>query len=492
MKERPNILVFMTDHQRGDMAPPFKRAITPNLDEFYQNAAAFSQAYCPSPHCCPARASFFSGLYPSEHGVWNNVDVGNTLSRGLNDNVRLFSEDLMESGYEMYFSGKWHVSAEEGPLERGFSHCYPAHNWYKKLPKTPNTSEWNYYKSKKSINEANASTVIEKSDERLPSQLLREGYPDFSIYGEKSDVFGDEKVVNEGCTFIRDAANCSTPWFHYIGVLGPHDPYYAAKEFLDMYPVESIELPVNFYDDMKDKPNLYRRTKDRFSQLTEGEYKEAIRHYLAFCSYEDFLFGKIIDTLKETDQYENTVVIYTSDHGDYAGEHGLFAKGLPCFKGAYSIPLLIGSGGDFFKVKGRSFDEFVSITDIAPTILDFASIPQREMSGKSLIGFLNEEKTEDWTDAVYTQSNGNELYGIQRSVMTRDWKYVYNGFDYDELYNLADDPDEMTNLAGKEGYSAIKKDLAYRLWRFAYEHKETSINPYVMVSLAEFGPGIIF
>lgn len=492
MNIKPNILVFMTDHQRGDMAPPFKRAITPNLDEFYKNAVSFKHTYCTSPHCCPSRASFFSGLYPSEHGVWNNVDVGNSLSRGLNDDIKLFSEDLKESGYEMYFSGKWHVSGEEGPRERGFEHCFPAHNGYKKLPKIPQTFEWEQYKSKKSINEMNASTEIEKSETRLPSRLLREGYPDFSLYGEKYDVFGDERIVDEGCNFIKKSAKSSTPWFNYIGVLGPHDPYYVGKEFLNLYPTESIELPKNFCDDMLDKPNLYRRTKERFAQLTEDEYKEAIRHYLAFCSYLDYLFGKIINTLKETNQLLNTIVIYTSDHGDYAGEHGLFAKGLPCFKGAYSIPLLIGNAGDFITEKGKTVDAFVSITDIAPTILDLAKTSQREMSGKSLMGFLNNKGVKDWRDAVFTQSNGNELYGIQRSVMTKKWKYVYNGFDYDELYDMENDSDEMINLSSKSEYTKVKRGFAFRLWEFAYKHKETSVNPYVMVSLAEFGPGIIF
>ena len=80
----------------------------------------FRRAYCPSPHCCPSRATFFSGLYPSQHGVWNNVNLADALSKGLYDNVRLFSEDLKENGYHLYHSGKWHISALEGPQNRGF------------------------------------------------------------------------------------------------------------------------------------------------------------------------------------------------------------------------------------------------------------------------------------------------------------------------------------------------------------------------------------
>ena len=93
---KPNFLIFMTDQQRGDMQPTFGKAITPNLEKLAENGVVFRRAYCPSPHCCPSRATFFSGLYPSRHGVWNNVDLADALSRGLYDDVRLFSEDLKE------------------------------------------------------------------------------------------------------------------------------------------------------------------------------------------------------------------------------------------------------------------------------------------------------------------------------------------------------------------------------------------------------------
>jgi len=89
--QRPNILVFMTDQQRADTIPPYSRARMPNLERFCSDGVVFTQAFCPSPHCCPSRATFFTGLYPSQHGVWNNVDVPNTLSRGLHEGVRLWS-----------------------------------------------------------------------------------------------------------------------------------------------------------------------------------------------------------------------------------------------------------------------------------------------------------------------------------------------------------------------------------------------------------------
>lgn len=111
----------MTDQQRADSIAPYRRAHTPNVDRLGKEGVTFSQTYCPSPHCCPSRASFFTGLYPSEHGVRNNVDVGNALSRGPFPGTRLFSDDLKDAGYELYFSGKWHVSSLDTPADRGWT-----------------------------------------------------------------------------------------------------------------------------------------------------------------------------------------------------------------------------------------------------------------------------------------------------------------------------------------------------------------------------------
>ena len=110
----------MTDQQLGTTQQSGGPAYMPNLERLKRHGVTFQEAYCPSPHCCPSRASFFSGLYPSEHGIWNNIDLADAFSHGLNEGIRLFSEDLKEAGYQMYFSGKWHVSAEEGPGDRGF------------------------------------------------------------------------------------------------------------------------------------------------------------------------------------------------------------------------------------------------------------------------------------------------------------------------------------------------------------------------------------
>jgi arylsulfatase A-like enzyme len=505
--KRPNILVFMTDQQRADSVAPYRRAHTPNVDRLAKEGVTFSQAYCPSPHCCPSRATFFTGLYPSEHGVWNNVDVGNALSRGPFPGTRLFSDDLKEAGYELYFSGKWHVSALDTPADRGWTMSkaqmggraqalVPAMT----APRKP--GDWHGYDGRPPLNEWHRYALLAQRPEptrRYEAQILRPGYGTYTHYGQaepggKGGFAFDRRVVDDAIRFIRQRPReGGNPWVQYVGIIGPHDPYFLPKEFLDLYKIDDVHLPENFADRMADKPALYRRTRDRFDQLPEAEHREALRHYLAYCSYVDALFGEVLKAMEETGELDDTLVLYTSDHGDYAADHGLWCKGLPCFRGAYHIPAVVRWPGGV-KQPGRTVDAFVSTADFAPTFLEAAGAKvDRPMTGRSLVPFLHDESAPpDWRDAVFTQSNGNELYGIQRSVATRKWKYVYNGFDYDELYDLEADPGETKNLAPDPKYRDVIHDMCHRLWRFAFEHKDVAINDYILVALAPFGPAEAF
>ncbi len=480
MNSKPNFLVFMTDHQRGDMQPPFQKAYTPNLDKLYQQGVSFTNAHCPSPHCCPSRATFFSGLYPSEHGIWNNVNVSNTLSRRLFDGVRLFSEDFKDAGYNLYYSGKWHVSAEEGPQHRGFELLHHEMT-YRTYENVPCTEEWQTYRQK---------PPCDMTKERQEGQILRPGYPLYTQYGIEENPFGDADVVDAAIKKIH-TLDADNPFFLYVGTLGPHDPYDVPQRFLDLYKPENIQLPASFSDDMSDKPALYRRTRDRYAQLTEAEHRESMRRYLAFCSYEDHLFGQLIEALQENDLLDNTVVLYLSDHGDYMGAHRLWAKGLPCFKEAYHICATMGYGG--LTPKGQVCDRLVSLADFAPTLLQLAGLSvDRSFTGTTLLPLLDSQTPTNWRNALFTQSNGNEVYGIQRAVFDDKYKYVFNGFDYDELYDLIKDPHEMHNIIGEAGSDEIVERYCKLLWQFAYDHQDSIVNDYIMTALVPYGPGIIF
>jgi arylsulfatase A-like enzyme len=157
-------------------------------------------------------------------------------------------------------------------------------------------------------------------------------------------------------------------------LIGPHDPYIVPQKYLDMYDLADVPLPPSYGDELADKPAIYQRMREtRFGQLSEREVREGIRHFWAYCTYLDDLFGRLLAALDATGQRENTLVLYTSDHGDYCGEHGLFAKGIPCFQGAYRVPAIIRWPAGVADA-GRREDAFVSLADFGPTFLEAAGV----------------------------------------------------------------------------------------------------------------------
>ena len=481
MSDKPNILIFMTDHQRADTVLAEHPCITPNLDKFAAEGVTFTETFCPSPHCCPARATFFSGLYPSGSGVWNNICNDQALSRGLNDGVRLWSEDLAEAGYRQMYSGKWHVSTVDTPADRGWEALH-----FTGHQRNEHGQTWQRY-----------AKLAEQagSPERGEGEILRPGWGPYTTYASRGEKLhdNDEKSVALGIEAIGELAGGDQPWALFIGCQAPHDPYVPPQKYLDMYKLEDVPLPPSYADDLADKPRVYKRMRDtRFGQLSEREVREAIRHFWAYCTYLDDLFGRVLAALEASGQADNTLVLYTSDHGDYCGDHGLFCKGIPSFRGAYNVPNVIRWPAGVAQ-PGRRVSEFVSLADFAPTFIELAGAQaDRHFTGASLVPFLRGETPADWTDEVHSQCNGVELYYTQRAVTTKEYKYVFNGFDYDELYDLQADPHEMKNLSDDPAYESAKRDMVRRMWRFAHRENDAAISSYITVSLAPYGPAEAF
>jgi arylsulfatase A-like enzyme len=413
--------------------------------------------------------------------VWNNICNRQALSTGLDAGVRLWSEDLAAAGYELHFSGKWHVSVEESPTDRGWTE-----HFLSGAAGTHHGATWDRYRELAGEPEP---------PQRGEGEVLRPGYGTYRLYGTGSEEGNrhDEKAVSAGLEALGDLAGGNRPWCLYIGAVAPHDPYVVPQRFLDFYDLDDVDLPASYADDLSDKPGIYQRVRQaRFGQLSEREMREGIRHFRAYCTYLDELFGRVLARLEETGQADNTLVLYCADHGDYCGEHGLFAKGIPCFRGAYHVPAVVRWPAGVSR-PGRRVDELVSLADFGPTFLDLAGVEvDRHLTGQSLAPFLKGESPGAWRDALHTQCNGVELYYTQRSVRTRDWKYVFNGFDRDELYDLRADPDEMANLAGDPACEEVKRRMCGRMWRFARDEDDTAINPYITVGLAPYGPAEAF
>lgn len=506
----PNVLIFMPDQVNGATVLPGSPVVKPNMDRFLRESVAFSQAYCPAPHCCPSRASFMTGVYPSEHGVFNNVTTETAIHPNPFPGTQYWPQWLRAAGYSMGYSGKLHVGRDVKAPDCGFDDLSTLEQDSLKANQNHKAAQW----------EA-ARREAAAQGPRKSGEIVRPEWGNVQLYATEPDASyersADYRVMQAGIAGMKRFAAEGRPWCVMISNSGAHDVYNAPKKFVDLYDLKKIELPASFADTMDDKPRAYQRQRyQTWSQLSDEETRDALRHYYAKCSMQDAMFGELLKALDETGQAENTIVIYVSDHGDYCAAHGLWMKGVPAFREAYHIPAVVRWPKAAARA-GRVCDAFVEQVDWGPTILEACGIAARsKLSGASLLPWLRGETPAGWRDTVHSQMNGVELYYTQRITMTKDWKYVYNGFDYDELYDLRNDPHEMRNLAfpdlhakrervrGGKGVSAeetpwphpegeaeaARKKLLADMWSFAAEHRDIIFNPYGTVAFAPYGPGL--
>ncbi len=512
--DAPNILIFMPDQQNGATILPGSQVIKPFLDKFREQSITFGAAHCPSPHCCPSRASFMSGLYPSEHGVYNNVTTDTAIHPNPYPGTPYWGLDLKRAGYQMGYAGKLHVGRDVTPETCGFENLSHLEQDSLSANESRKSQQWQ-----------RSHQEIAASNSRRPGEMLRPGWLNSQLYktlpdgGPKGyEELADYKIMQAGISGMQRMAAAGKPWCLMISNSGGHDPYDAPKKFVDQYDLAKIDLPASFQDTLDDKPRVYQRQRYQYwSQLSDEESKLALLHYYAKCTMQDAIFGEMLEALERTGQTENTIVLYVSDHGDYGAAHGLWMKGVPAFREAYHIPAVIRWPRGISH-PGRQVDAFIDQVDFAPTFLEACGItPSKKLSGASLMPWIKGETPAKWRNTFCSQMNGVELYYTQRIAMTKDYKYVYNGFDYDELYDLRSDPHEMHNLAfpdlavkrtavrtGKglaqdasvpwpplpSHLEEIRKQLLTEMWTFAAEHHDILFNPYGTVALAPYGPGL--
>ncbi len=149
-------------------------------------------------------------------------------------------------------------------------------------------------------------------------------------------------MIQAAIETLDEYAKQDDPWCLFVGPIGPHDPFVVPEKYVNMYDPAEIELPPSYSDTLEDKPRLYQRHRRQlWDQLSEDEVRESIAHYYAYCTMEDDLFGEVLDALDASGQADNTVIIFMSDHGEYCGDHGLYLKGVPAFRGGYHVPCIV-------------------------------------------------------------------------------------------------------------------------------------------------------
>lgn len=456
---KPNILFLITDQQQKATVDSGCACAMPNLQAIAADGIRFERAHASNAICSPSRASLMTGLLPHNHGM---VDCTHTVEpyRADYDSKRdTLTRLLQREGYSLGYFGKWHIERTHRLEDYGFTD----------------------YATERSI-PAYTKTPVEAC------YIKNEGYSDQLLYGtfsEGPEATEEHFLYSKAIDFIEKRKG-SDPWCVFVSTYAPHDPYVAPDSIFRQYDPASIPLPASYGDAMSDKPTIYRRIRDSLSGLTEMDYRKAIACYYASCSSIDFQVGRIVDYLKKIGEYENTIIVYTSDHGDLMGAHGMMCKGVPAFEEAYSIPLIIRHPR---RMKGIVSDVHLSTHDIAPTLLELAGLPPLEdIDGSSAVPYLDGGNREP--HVAFAEFHGQRFFYTQRILWKDSLKYVFNGFDRDELYDLANDPNELVNLAENQAYADTAKSLMREIWRIASESgdRNFSDSEYVMFRFAPEGP----
>ena len=465
MPSRPNILFLMTDHTNAQALGAGSQCLTPNLDALARDGHRFGRCYTTNAICSPARASLMTAMYPSTHGMW---DCTHTQRQEWVDvpveRFTYFSQHLADAGYRNAYFGKWHVE-QTNKLENFGWHEYDL-----------------------------ASSARAKAIPGTETIVPKDGYRDYTLAAVSDDTeTGGHPAFDNGIDFLRrhaEGEQSDQPFCCFVSASEPHDAYVPPQKFFDMYDLDNLELSPTLRDEPVGKPEVVRRMRSVWLGMTDDDWRRVTAAYWAVITFIDYEVGRIIDVLKETGQYDDTIIVFTSDHGDMLGGHGLVTKGVgTSYEEVYNIPLIVKAPG---ATPGREDDQTLTgMVDLGPTLLDLCGVgPLEAAQGRSLRPVLEgTADTDDWQDA-YGEFFGQRFVYTQRIVWHGDWKYVFSPGGIDELYNLADDPHETLNLAEDEAHRETLRDMVKRMWRKMRDIGDVSLfgTHYATLRTAPIGP----
>lgn len=474
MSGRPNVLVLMADQMQGRVLDPESPCRTPRLDALAARGARVRRGYTPNPVCSPARASLMTGLLPHNHGVEHVIHCVAPDQGALREDKVHWAQRLWDAGYATAYFGKWHVERSGNLAKFGWD-----------VDGTPESERYR---------EVEERARKGGEEEWKIRRMLADppGYPEALLYGVTTRPAEERAMgvtVTAAIEFIEGALKSPDPWCCFVSVPEPHDPFVAGIAEFGKYRPSDLPVPRNWSDDLAGRPNLYRKAARVFRDLTGEEKRLAAACYYASITEIDSQFGRIIDLLASAGRLENTVVAVTSDHGELLGAHGLYMKNVSAFEEVYHVPMLLSGPGI---AEGAAPDARVGLHDLAPTLLELAGLdPIGAPDSRSFAPLLRDPAAAAGFQTGYAEYFGTRYHLTQRVIWDGKWKLVFNGFDFDELYDLESDPDEMDNLAGKAAHADDLKGMFARAWRTMEETGDAQLakSRYPALRLAPFGPG---
>ncbi len=503
MSEKPNILLITTDEQRWDSLSFFGKPgyRTPVLDRLAREGLIFNRAYCPSPICTPARVSLLTGLYPSRSGAFT---IGTPDLACFDEGQPNLPRLLAEAGYGTAIIGKTHFVARNLEEKHVAGQRYP-----KGEDPDPDMEFWHNFTgpyvgfeyaqhcpihSNGGLPSASYRAWLEKQgvnlDEyhREKKQPPTEKAPQFGPWDVPEEYHQTTWITQDSMDYIRRQHEADKPWFCWASYQDPHYPLVCPRKYYDEVDMTGVDLGGWQEGEFADKPPFYQNVRDGI-YWTDGERDfwnreqafgvpnaieydriekpyEGIRAYIGMCNMIDVYVGKLVDFLDELGVRENTLIIFTTDHGDYLGQHGFWYKGLPAYDDCQKVPMVVNwpKGMESLENKGLS-RAFFNLVDIPATCLDAAGLDLAPgMQGASMLPVIRgeAEMVRDWS---ITEMNPTP-YVFQETFVHDDYKMVvYRDAEYGELYNMKEDPEQKKNLWSLPEYAELRGRLLLRMAR---------------------------
>lgn len=456
----------------------------PYFEAFKRDSYSFEQACCCTPLCGPARRSLLSGLYPHNH-----KNLYNQFPSPFTDETYL--DVLARNGYSNYVFGKWHAGPGTA-LDHSCSGFSP--EGYGNPYITP---EYQAYLEKQQLPQPRHAVDIV-----FPNKNTAETFP--LLIAGASDYTCDKYWCGEPCIGttltpketheafflaalaseqLEELAKHHTGPFHLrVDFWGPHQPYFPTQEYVDLY--DEVEIPEypNFRDDLSGKPRTYRHMNQPIaddegnlivpSVFTWETWRRYLKTAYAHSTMVDEAAGRIIETIERAGLADDTIILWTSDHGDALASHGgMFDKGSFMTEEIIRIPLAVKIPG----YRGTS-TAFVQTIDIAPTILDLAGTRfSAAVDGKSFLPLISGEQDSIRTDMMLeSYGQGYRDTTKVKCLLTGKYKYCCTENDMDELYDLREDPYELNNLIFDDTYQELRSNCFERLIVLTEEYGETN------------------
>lgn len=439
----------MLDQLRWD-APGYAGgsvAKTPVMDELAESGVVFENAYCASPVCSPARASWVTGLYPHGHHQYINYapKIKDVPGCAMDEGTTTIGDILKNEGYTCGIAGVWHLS-DDDEIAHGFTDYSVKYSYHDLSLPDPHFA---YLDELGIVNPYDPANGMIEMVGILPYADLTDGRQQRTTW-----------VVDRSLEFLDSLdPDFDDPFFLMVGIKDPHPTMAPPPDCIREYRAESMPIPANFRDRLDGKPGYQAKGRRHVTEqsLSEDGLRRIMQHYYALVAHIDGQIGRIIDLLERKGLIDDTILILNSDHGEQLGNHGFVEKGL-MYEESARIPCVVSWPGGL-RSGGRIAAPLAGV-DLMPTLLELAGCPAPEnIDGRSVAEQLRRSTEPDPVPVfaeigdigIYGNRTDPELLACHIMALHDGFKYVWNRDDQDELYDLANDPAEMENLAGEQG-----------------------------------------